>query len=96
MAQPSGHFAPWRTLRGGGAIGGPEVTLDVRTLYLKDLSFFGCTVLEPEVFGNLIKRIEAGQIKPLVAETHALQDIATAQDRFLRKDHIGKIVLEVP
>ncbi|WP_424940172.1 zinc-binding dehydrogenase [Aliiroseovarius sp. S253] len=27
-----------------GAIGGAEVPLDVRTLYLKDLSFFGCTV----------------------------------------------------
>ena len=28
-----------------GAIGGALVELDVRTLYLKDLSFYGCTVL---------------------------------------------------
>ncbi len=49
-----------------GAIAGPIVELDVRTLYLKDLSFFGCTVLEPQVFGNLVKLIEAGRIKPLV------------------------------
>ncbi|MGO1118169.1 alcohol dehydrogenase family protein [Rhodovibrionaceae bacterium A322] len=76
-----------------GAIGGPLVELDVRTLYLKDLSFFGCTVLEPEVFGNLVDRIEKGQIQPLVAETYPLEDIAKAQAAFLEKRHIGKIVL---
>lgn len=76
-----------------GAIGGPMVELDVRTLYLKDLSFFGCTVIEPQVFGNLIKRIEAEEIKPLVAQTFALQNIVKAQKSFQSKSHIGKIVL---
>ena len=37
-----------------GAIGGALVALDIRSLYLKDLSFYGCTVLEPGVFQNLI------------------------------------------
>lgn len=78
-----------------GAIAGPIVELDVRTLYLKDLSFFGCTVLEPEVFGNLVKRIEDGQIKPLVAETYPLREIAAAQSAFEAKGHTGKIVLSV-
>lgn len=78
-----------------GAIAGPLVELDVRTLYLKDLSFFGCTVLEPQVFGNLVTRIERNEIIPLVAETFPLQDIATAQKIFQEKGHIGKIVLEV-
>ncbi len=78
-----------------GAIAGPMVELDVRTLYLKDLSFFGCTVLEPEVFGNLIKRIERGQVKPLVAETFPLKEVAAAQSAFQAKGHIGKIVLTV-
>jgi NADPH:quinone reductase-like Zn-dependent oxidoreductase len=78
-----------------GAIGGPIVELDIRTLYLKDLSFFGCTVLEPQVFGNLVKRIEVGQIKPLVAETYPLDQITTAQSTFEEKGHIGKIVLSV-
>lgn len=78
-----------------GAIGGPMVELDVRTLYLKDLSFFGCTVLEPEVFAHLIKRIESGQIKPLVAEVFPLEKITEAQAAFEEKGHIGKIVLTV-
>ncbi len=77
-----------------GAIGGPIVELDVRTLYLKDLSFFGCTILEPEVFGNLIGRIERKEIEPLVAETYPLREIGAAQDAFGKKGYIGKIVLE--
>ena len=78
-----------------GAIGGPIVELDVRTLYLKDLSFFGCTVLGPDVFGNLIERIERGDIAPLVAETFQLQQISAAQDAFDEKGYIGKIVLNL-
>lgn len=78
-----------------GAIGGPLVELDVRTLYLKDLSFFGCTVLEPEVFGNLIGRIERSEIKPLVAEVFSLHEITAAQDAFAAKGYTGKIVLKV-
>lgn len=78
-----------------GAIGGAMVELDVRTLYLKDLSFFGCTVLEPEVFQNLINRIEKQQVRPIVAQSFPLADIHQAQQEFLKKNHVGKIVLEV-
>lgn len=78
-----------------GAIAGPMVELDVRTLYLKDLSLFGCTVLEPEVFNYLIKRIEKGAIKPLVARSFALEKIRDAQTLFLEKQHVGKIVLRI-
>lgn len=78
-----------------GAIGGPIVELDIRTLYLKDLRFFGCTVLKPEVFKNLITHIEQGAIKPIVAKSFSLQEIRNAQKYFLEKSHVGKIVLEI-
>ncbi|MCL6417690.1 zinc-binding dehydrogenase [Aestuariirhabdus sp. Z084] len=87
--KPGGRYAV------AGAIGGPLVELDVRTLYLKDLSFFGCTTLEPGVFTNLVKRIEQRQIRPLVAASFPLQEIVKAQELFLQKQHTGKIVLEV-
>jgi NADPH:quinone reductase-like Zn-dependent oxidoreductase len=77
-----------------GAIAGPMVALDLRTLYLKDLRLLGCTQLEPQVFGNLVGCIERGEIKPLVAATYALREIATAQTAFLSKAHVGKIVLQ--
>ncbi len=88
-------MAPFGRYAVAGAIGGPIAELDVRTLYLKDLTFYGCTVLEPEVFPNLIKRIETGDIKPLVAESYPLRDIARAQADFGEKAHTGKLVLEV-
>lgn len=76
-----------------GAIAGPVVELDLRTLYLKDLRLIGCTVLEPEVFGNLVRYIERGEIKPVIASIHPLSDIVAAQQEFLTKQHTGKIVL---
>lgn len=78
-----------------GAVAGPIVDLDVRTLYLKDLSFFGCTVLEPEVFGNLVRLIETGAIEPLVASVFPLKEINAAQAAFADKAYTGKIVLSV-
>jgi NADPH:quinone reductase-like Zn-dependent oxidoreductase len=89
ILRPGGRYAV------SGAIAGPLVELDIRTLYLKDLSFFGCTVLEPEIFGNLVSLIEGGGVKPLVAETYNLDQIGDAQASFERKNHTGKIVLKV-
>ncbi|WP_206779887.1 alcohol dehydrogenase family protein [Vibrio owensii] len=89
VLRPEGRYAV------SGAIGGAMVELDVRTLYLKDLSFFGCTVLEPEVFENLVHHIEQGNIKPLVAQTFPLEDINQAQTAFQEKGHVGKMVLTV-
>ncbi len=79
-----------------GAIAGPLVELDVRTLYLKDLTFFGCTYQDDEVFENLVGYIERGEIRPLVAKTYALKDIAEAQGDFLAKRFTGKLVLVPP
>jgi len=78
-----------------GAISGPIVDLDLRTLYLKDLRLIGCTVLEPDVFPNLVSYIERGEIQPVVAATYDLFDIVKAQEAFLTKQHVGKIVLSL-
>jgi NADPH:quinone reductase-like Zn-dependent oxidoreductase len=79
-----------------GAIAGPMVELDVRTLYLKDLSFFGSTWQPRRVFENLIHYIERGEIRPLVAKTYPLEQIVTAQEDFMAKKFIGKLVLVPP
>ncbi len=88
-------LVPYGRYAVSGAIAGPIVALDVRTLYLKDLSFFGCTVLEPKVFANLIEMIETKTINPLVAKIFPLADIGAAQALFETKLHVGKIVLNV-
>ncbi len=89
VLKPFGRYAV------AGAIGGSHVELDVRTLYLKDLSFFGCTVLEENVFANLIKRIESCEISPVVARTFPLIQLADAQSFFETKQHVGKLVIDL-
>ncbi|MET0047621.1 MAG: alcohol dehydrogenase family protein [Sedimenticola sp.] len=89
ILKPGGRYAV------SGAIAGPMVQLDLRTLYLKDLSFFGCTSLEPEIFQNLVSHIQNKRIVPLVAKTFPLEEIRQAQAEFQEKKHIGKFVLTV-
>jgi NADPH:quinone reductase-like Zn-dependent oxidoreductase len=72
------------------------VNLDVRTLYLKDLTLIGCTFQEDVVFENLIRYIEEGEIRPVAAKTYPLKDIVAAQKDFLKKSFIGKLVLIPP
>jgi NADPH:quinone reductase-like Zn-dependent oxidoreductase len=79
-----------------GAIGGPLVEMDVRTLYLKDLSFFGCTYQSRHIFENLIGYIERGEIKPLVSQVFPLCEIGEAQQVFMAKQFIGKLILLSP
>ena len=79
-----------------GAAGGADVALDLRTLYLKDLRLLGCTVLAPRVFKDLVALIEAGAVKPLLAATYPLAQIVEAQQAFMAKRHVGKIVLVPP
>lgn len=79
-----------------GAIAGPVSKIDLRTLYLKDLTLFGCTFQEDAVFPNLISYIEKGEIRPLVSKIFSLKDIREAQEAFLSKQYLGKIVLNIP
>lgn len=89
VLKPFGRYAV------AGAIAGPIVDLDARTLYLKDLTLVGCTVLDEPVFGQLVKRIEDGEVSPLVSRTFPLENVTEAQTEFVSRRHIGKIVLVV-
>lgn len=79
-----------------GAIAGPMVELDVRTLYLKDLTLIGCTFQDDIVFENLVDYIERGEIRPIVAQIFPLSEIGAAQEEFLAKKFTGKLVLVPP
>ncbi len=76
-----------------GAIAGPMLSIDIRDVYLKDVSIIGCTAWDEPVFPNLISYIEQGEIRPLVAGTFPLSEIIQAQKTFLQKTHVGKFVL---
>ena len=79
-----------------GAIAGPMVALDMRDLYLKDLTLIGCTAWDEPVFPNLVSYIEKGEIQPLLAKSFPLKQIVEAQREFTEKKHVGKFVLIPP
>lgn len=76
-----------------GAIAGPHVALDLRTLYLKHLEAIGSTVWTRDEFHDLVAHIEAGRLKPLLAKTYPLSEIHQAQTDFDAKGFFGKLVL---
>ena len=76
-----------------GAIAGPMVALDLRTFYLRDLTFSGSTVIDPQVMTTLIGYIESGAIKPVLAATYSLEKLHEAQTAFIAKKHTGNIVV---
>ncbi len=76
-----------------GAIAGPVVPLDLRTLYLRDLTFTGSTVLPPDIFPALVGYIERGEVRPLLAATYPLAQLKQAQQAFIDKAHVGNIVV---
>ena len=86
-------LAPGGRLAVAGAIAGPIVTADLRTIYLKDLALHGCTHQPRATFARLVDLLNAGAIRPLVSQTYALEDIRAAQADFEAKRHPGKLVL---
>ena len=76
-----------------GAIAGPIVDLDLRTFYLKNLAFFGSTVIPPGLFADLVGYISRGEIQPLLAEVFPLEQLHEAQTAFIAKRHVGNIVV---
>lgn len=78
-----------------GAIAGPIVELDLRTLYLKDLTLLGSTFQPDRVLTDLVSYVEAGKLRPRIAATYPLRDLHAAQEAFLAKTHVGKIAIDV-
>ena len=76
-----------------GAIAGPMVEMDLRTFYLRDLTFTGATVVPPDLFSDLVGYIERNEIRPVLAESYPLEQLHAAQAAFIDKQHIGNIVV---
>ncbi len=78
-----------------GAIAGPVVDLDLRTMYLRDLTLYGATVPPVGAFQDTVRLIEGGTLKPLLAATYPLERFVEGQEVFATKRHVGNIVVQV-
>jgi NADPH:quinone reductase-like Zn-dependent oxidoreductase len=79
-----------------GAIAGPLVELDLRTLYLNNLEFYGSSTYRSDTFPKLLDILAAGGIDPIVDSLWPLDQIVAAQRAFLTKTHVGSLVLTLP
>jgi len=87
ILRPEGRYTT------AGAIGGPVVQLDLRTMYLKQLALHGSSQGTRGDFRRLIRYIEENKIKPLVGGVYRLSDFHKAQTDFMSKGFVGKLVV---
>lgn len=87
ILRPEGRYGT------AGAIGGPVVELDLRTMYLKQLELHGSSQGTRTAFRRLVGYIEDGRIRPLLHRTFPLSQFHEAQRAFMRKTHVGNLVV---
>jgi NADPH:quinone reductase-like Zn-dependent oxidoreductase len=78
-----------------GGTGGPEVTLDVRALYLQWKSILGTTMGSRRDFAALIRMVDAGAWHPVIDSVRPLAEVEAAHDRMKAGEHFGKLVLAI-
>ena len=87
VLRPEGRYTT------AGAIGGPVVQLDLRTVYLKHLQLHGSSQGTRGAFQRLVRYIEGGKIRALVGGVYKLSDFHRAQTDFMAKGFVGKLVV---
>ena len=87
ILRPEGRYTT------AGAIAGPVVDLDLRTMYLKQLELHGSSQGTRTAFRRLLNYIECGTIKPLLHRTYRLSEFHQAQPDFMAKGFIGNLVV---
>jgi len=87
LLKPEGRYTT------AGAIAGPVVQLDLRTMYLKQLELHGSSQGSRADFRRLVGYIESKKIRPVVAGTYPLSEFHRAQRDFMAKNFVGKLVV---
>jgi len=76
-----------------GAMAGPIVELDLRSIYTKEVVVTGATMFDPRIMGHVVDLIEDKRIEPRLAQTFPLSKFNEAQTTFMGKDQTGAIVV---
>ncbi|MEN5072980.1 alcohol dehydrogenase family protein [Isoptericola cucumis] len=87
VLRPEGRYTT------AGAIGGPVVQLDLRTMYLKQLELHGSSQGTRTAFRRLVRYISDGEVRPLLDRTFRLSEFHDAQRAFMSKSYVGKLVV---
>jgi NADPH:quinone reductase-like Zn-dependent oxidoreductase len=79
-----------------GAAGGAQVALDLRTLYLRDITLIGATSQSRRAFVAMLDLVERGAVRPLPVRTFPLADFHAAQRAFEAREEPGSVVVIPP
>jgi NADPH:quinone reductase-like Zn-dependent oxidoreductase len=88
------------TARGGrivtcGATDGYEASLNLRHVFWRQLSILGSTLAPKSCLFDVIERIAAGQLRPVVDRILPIGDIVAAHRALEAREAFGKIVLTI-
>nr|AFD03197.1 alcohol dehydrogenase zinc-binding domain protein [uncultured bacterium W4-21b] len=76
-----------------GATSGPEVNLDLRFLFMKQLSITGSYMGSRGELLQVLKLVEEGKLQPVIDKLFPMKEAKQAQERMLNREQFGKIVL---
>lgn len=78
-----------------GATSGPNVELDLRYVFSRELRILGAKTGTPAEFLRLLGLLAEGALRPVLDRTFPLELAAQAQDYLAEKRQFGKVVLRV-
>ena len=78
-----------------GATSGPAVNLELRTLFMKQLSIFGSIMGTRKELFEIMKFVLTGQLRVTIDSIFELKDAKKAQEKMLARKNVGKIMLEI-
>lgn len=88
-----------KSLRRGGRLvtcgttTGADVSINLRHLFIKNLSILGSTMGDRKAFGEVVEWLAQGKIKPVVDRVFSMSEVAKAHVHIENRQQFGKVVL---
>ena len=77
-----------------GATTGPQVPLDLRYLFSKEISVYGSYLGTRAELATVARLVGSGKLSPVIGGTFPLREAKLAQERMLQRQFFGKLVLK--
>ena len=78
-----------------GSTTGPHVTLDLRRLFWHQWSIMGSTMGNDAEYREIVRRLGAGELRPVVDRVFPFGEARSAFERLERGEQLGKIVVSI-
>ena len=78
-----------------GATSGPDVNLDLRTIFMKQLAIYGSIMGTRKELFEIMKFVLNGQLRVTIDSIFELKDVKKAQEKMLARKNVGKIMIEI-